>query len=144
MTDALEKPERFGLAAPSVDNAEAREFAAQVDIVGNGKFIHQVQFLVNHDDAEAEGIEHSVQPHGRSTHMKISRRGLFDPAQDLHQRTFARPVFAHQSVDFSGAQFEIDIRKCLHIAESFGEAFDGYYGASQILDPDSMGAKGEI
>jgi hypothetical protein len=47
-------------------------------------------------------------------------------------------------VNFSGAQFEIDIRKCLHIAESFGEASDGYYGASQGFVPDSKEAGGEI
>jgi hypothetical protein len=39
----------------------------------------------------------------------LARIGMGYAINDLHQRTFARPVFAQQGVDFAGGDIEVDV-----------------------------------
>jgi hypothetical protein len=41
--------------------------------------------------------------------------------QDLHQRRLAGAVLAHQSVDFSGIDREVDAAECLDAEEGLGD-----------------------
>jgi hypothetical protein len=47
-----------------------------------------------------------------------------DPGREVDQRALPRPIFADQSDNFSGTDFEVDAREGADATERFGDRFE--------------------
>ena len=105
------------------DQSGDARLAAEEDVVGDGEFGNQVEFLVDDGDAcrlRLADAGEADRP-GRRSSIVAFIVGI-DAGQDLHQRRLAGAVFAHQRVDFAGLQLEVDVAKRGDAAETLGDA----------------------
>jgi hypothetical protein len=53
-----------------------------------------------------------------------TRIGTMDPGREVDQRALPRPIFADQSDNFSGMDFEVDAREGADATERFGDRLE--------------------
>ena len=113
-----------------VDQAALHEFAADEYVLGHGQVVHHVQLLVNDDDARLLGLLGVVEFH--LAPLVGDGAGILgvDAGQHLHQRGFARAVFAHQRVHLALAHLQIDVIQRVHAGERFVDALHRQYDFS--------------
>ena len=83
-------------------------FGAQDDVLGDRKGLHQHKVLVDHADACINGIARIVHDDFFAVDQDIAGRGLEQTVELVHQRRFARAVFAQDRVDFALVDCQID------------------------------------
>src|SRR6218665_53768 len=66
------------------------------DVLGHRDIGHQVQFLMDHRDAMAEGRARAGQRHRLAAQQDLALVRRVDAGNDLHQRRLASPVLAEQ------------------------------------------------
>ena len=105
------------LAIAQQGAARRARLAVEKDVLGDAERRHETEFLEDHRDPGALGVD------GRDEmgFLALDGHGAgvlgVDPGQDLHQRRFARPVAAHQGVDFAAAQRELGAPEHANAAE---------------------------
>ena len=99
-----------GLHLPAIEQPEgaaAGRLAPQEDVAGDVQRVDQLALLVDDPDAEPGRVGRSMHLHRRIVYADLARVGPMNPRQDLHQRRFARSVFADESHDLAGRDIQI-------------------------------------
>ena len=76
-------------------------------------------------DARVQGLGGGMEGDGLAVQNDLALVGLQYAAQDVHQRGFARAVFAQQRADFSCLQAEIHLPQHVVGAEGFDDSLHG-------------------
>ena len=85
---------------------------------------HQHEMLVNHADAQSQGVPGAGQADRLAGHQDPAAVGMIKPRQDVHQGALPRPVFPQQGVDFPGQDLEGDLVEGNHAGKCFANALD--------------------
>ncbi len=88
-----------------VEQQAARHLVAQHDVLGHGQHRHQLKMLVHHADAEPDGVVGVVDLHGLSVDEDFALVRLVQAVDQVHERAFARAVFAQQAEHRAFMQF---------------------------------------
>ena len=82
---------------------------AEHDVLDRRQLRDEVELLIDHADARAFGGARRVDVHGRCRRCAIvARVGALRAGEDLHQRRFARTVFADERVHFAASRASSD------------------------------------
>ncbi len=101
---------------------------------------HQIQFLMDHADAETLGSRGIGNVDGSAFELDDARVPTVDAAQDLHERGLARAVLAYESVNLSGQQLELAVGKSMNAGEILVDAEHFDDRLRQALLPGVSGA----
>ena len=88
---------------------------------GNGKAGDQHEVLMHHADAELDRLAGRLDPHLPAVEKDRPLRRLVKTDQNVHQRRFARTVFAEQGMDLALGYGQIDIVVRIEVTESFAD-----------------------
>jgi hypothetical protein len=124
VADSLEKSPRFVAGATAIHQSCAGELAAQENIVGYGKLIHQVQFLMDHHNAQLYRARDTMKANPRPVNKQIAGSRTLYAREHLHERAFAGAVFADEAMDFTRQKLQINVVERTDASESFGKVFD--------------------
>ena len=94
---------------------------SQDDILCHRHGVHQHKILVNHPDAEQHGIPRRIDIDAFAFDKDLARIGPVHAGQDIHEGTFARPVFTQQGQYFAGIKLHIHVFVGHHIGEALGD-----------------------
>ena len=109
-----------------IDHPKAARLAAEKHVLHHRQLRNQVQFLMDDGDAGALGFDGVADLHGLAVDQDLARIGLVDAAQNLHERRFARAVFTHQRMNFTGADLEFDTLEHAHRTKRLADAPHGH------------------
>ncbi len=90
----------------------------QRDIFGHRERIHQHKMLVDHTDAQVNGGCGRSDGYGAAIEPDLAAVGRIETIENLHQRGFARAVFAQQRVNLATAHIKINGMGGQHARES--------------------------
>ena len=111
------------------EEAPARGFQAERDVGLDAQVRGQRQFLIDHGDAAASRVLRPGRFVGLAVQLENAGVRPDGPAQHLHQRRFAGPVFADQRVDLAGAQLQVHpgqrLRRTVALADVGHRQADG-------------------
>ena len=82
------------------------EFPPDKHVFVNRQIVNQVQFLMDERDARVKRLRRRIKRFLFAVQQDIARIRLQNAAQNIHQRRFARAVFAQQGTDFALAQLK--------------------------------------
>ena len=109
-SDLVQQGLRHLVRRHPVDHAALGGLVAQEDVFGDGQEGHQGQLLVDDGHAQmfavADALELALFPL-KHDGAAVAAVGV-DAREHFHQRGFARAVFAHDGVDFTGAHLQVD------------------------------------
>ena len=91
----LRQAEDVALYLPHVQPQFSRK--AQNDVFGGGEHIHQLEMLVNHADAQSEGVLGRADDHLAALHIDMARVRKVNAGQHIHQRRLAAAVLAQHA-----------------------------------------------
>ena len=83
-----------------------RRLVAEHDVLGHGEHRHQLEVLVDHADAAADGVAGVVQVDDLAVDQDLALVGLVQPEQHLDQRALAGAVLAEQPEDLAPPQLD--------------------------------------
>ena len=93
-----------------VEGAPLLGFMPQQDVLRHRKAGHQLEMLMHHAHPHAHGLIWAVhRSRGQSADVDLAQRGLMQTIQQIHQRGFARAVFAHQREHFALVDAQADV-----------------------------------
>ena len=92
----------------ALNDAEARRFHAEENVVGHAQVGRERQLLVNHRDAGAPGSHRVARGVGLPVEEHLPCVRLDRAGQDRHQRALAGAVLAHQAAHFAWRHGEVD------------------------------------
>ncbi len=99
----------------------AARLAPDKDVLRRREVAHQVEFLVNDADAQRQCLAWRTRFDRPAVNEDLARVLRVDASQHLHQRGFARPVLAHQRMNFAGHQFESAMVERAHAGERLAD-----------------------
>ena len=107
-----------------------RQLAAgtQENIFPGSHHVHQLKVLVNHANAQVNGLLGAADGHAFSVDINLSAVRLINAAERIHQRGFAAAVFPQQGENLPPADGQVHVMVGLHRAE----------GLAQPLQPDGV------
>ena len=121
---------------PLADRARAfgeqrSAFGAEHHVFEHAQRRHQHEMLEDHADAVADRFARGADPHWLAIDPDLAGVGFIEAVEDRHQRRFASPVLADDSVDDSALDGEIDVGVGVNRAEALVDAdqFDGGRGS---------------
>ena len=91
---------------PAVQEQSAGRLVPEHDILHDVQVRNEVELLIDHRDAVAFRGARSVDSDGRSVDFDLPRIGPIGTRKHLHQRRFARTVFAYERMDFTALHRE--------------------------------------
>ena len=100
---------------------KTRLVQAEQDIFGDGLGGHEHKVLVNHAHPVRDGIAGRVEIDLLAVNRDVAFFGAIQPGQHIHQRAFARPVFAQQRVHLAGAQVELHAAQGMHPGKALAD-----------------------
>ena len=112
-----------GLFLP--DKAQLGVLGAQNDVVHHGKYVYQLEMLMDHADPQRRRCVGVGDRHLLAVFADLSGFRLIQAKENAHQRGFSRAVFAQQRVDLTFLQLErnvvigLDARKLLGDVKHF-------------------------
>ena len=109
-----------GLArhAPPLHEAEAvGRLRAEKHVLGDRQVRRDAEFLMHHGDAGGEGVARRAEAGLPPVQHEAAGEFRMHAGDDLHQRAFARAVFADETMDLAGGKREVDPAKRLDAAE---------------------------
>ena len=105
-----------GLVEPA--GQPAGGLPAHGDVFGDRQIRERQQLLVNHGDAQPQGLVGILDPHPPAVQEDLAFVRRIDAGQRFHERGFSRPVFAHQGVDGRRPHREPDGLQGLHAGKA--------------------------
>jgi hypothetical protein len=131
------------LPHPALGLAQVEAAAALVrlgpehDVLGHGEVVDQHEMLVDHADAQLDGLAGRVDLLGLAPDQDLALVGLLQPVQHLHQGRLAGPVLADQGVDRALGHLQVDLVVGDHPGVAAGDAaaLDGRRPAAGLLWP---------
>ena len=116
---------RLVVHSPVVDENAAFRLPADKNILRDGQMAHHVQLLVNNDDPGLLRFPGVVEFHLLSLEGDGSGVLCINAGEHLHQGGFSGAIFAHQGMDFPGANLEIDINQRVNAGKALVDPFHG-------------------
>ena len=107
----------------AVEEAEARGQAAQAEVLGHGEVGAEAEFLVDHADAGADGVERSGEVDRLAVEVDEAGVGLVDAGGDFAEGGLAGAVFTDQGVAVAGGDVETDGLEGVDAGEGLGDGF---------------------
>ena len=103
---------------------------AQQDVLPGGEHIHQLEVLMDHADAHADGLAGTADGDLLAIQVNQAAVGLIDAGQHVHHGGLAAAVFAQQGQNLPTVDRQADVVVGLHGAKGFAEVFqpDGLHG----------------
>src|SRR6266850_6353042 len=98
--------------------------AADEDVLSRAEVVHQVELLMNDADAVALRRARAADFDRAAVEKDLPGVFLVHASEHLHQRGFARPVFAHQRMNLAGQQVELAGIKRANAGERFRKVAD--------------------
>ena len=80
------------------------DVSAENGVFGDGEGGDQHEVLVDHADAEGDGVGGGGDADGAVVEEDLAGVHLVEAVEDLHEGGFAGAVFAEQGVDFAGGR----------------------------------------
>src|SRR5262245_33355792 len=108
--ELIEQFLRPGVQLAPIDQAERAEpprLAPDEDVFGDRQVRRQAQFLMHEADAERLGLRRVLRIDLAPVEADLAAVLPHDSGEDLHQRGFARAVFANQGMDFAAPRREV-------------------------------------
>lgn len=99
---------------PAIDDTGPAGKAAEPEVLGNRQLRHELQFLMNDDDAGVEGVAYRAIVLRPAVDANFTGVGCLVTGEHPDKGGFPRTVFAHQSVNGTLAHGKGDIRKRLN------------------------------
>jgi hypothetical protein len=93
----------------AVDEAEAGRLHAVDDVFPDRQRIEQLERLVDHAHAGADGVQRRAVVHLGTAQNDAAGIGRLHAVENRHQRRFAGAVFAHHGVNLSAQDGEVDV-----------------------------------
>ena len=109
------------LDGPVVEDRTAA-LVAQDDVLGNGERRHQHEVLVDHPDAERDGVARTADPDVAPAIADRPGVGPIEAVEDVHERGLARAVLADEGVDLALVHDEVDSIERLEITKALADA----------------------
>jgi hypothetical protein len=91
-----------------VEQQAAPRLVGQHDVLGHGHDRDEHEVLVDHADAEVDGLQRRSDADGPAVDAHLALVGLVQPVEDAHERRLAGAVLPEQRVDLAGPQVEVD------------------------------------
>ena len=107
--------------------------AAQHHVIEHGHVLDQHEVLVHHADAEGNRLLAVVDATRLAIEQDLPAIGAVVSVQDAHQGRFAGAVLAHQAVDGTLGDGEVDVRVRLYSSEVLGDAAKFYCWLHRIV-----------
>src|SRR5229473_1323769 len=98
--------------------------AADEDILRRAEVVHQVELLMNDADAVALRRARAADFDRAAVEKYLPGVFLVHASEHLHQRGFARAVFAHQRMNLAGQQVELAVVQRANAGERFRQPAD--------------------
>ena len=131
---------RFGVDLPFVqyESDALAWLAADEDILRHGEMGHQVEFLMDHADAEMLGGPGG----GNLDFLALIKNaaGVFriHTSEDFHQCGFTGAIFADQGMHLAGAQLEPALAERVNAGESL---FDPFHRDENVTHDEPLGSQ---
>ena len=107
----------------AVDRAQAAGgLIAGEDVLGDREQVEQAALLIHDADSHLLGAALVGDLDRASLELDDAGIGRIDSGEDVHERAFARPVFADEGVDLALPHFEIYRGERAHSGKCFGDA----------------------
>ena len=88
----------------------------------HGQRVEQAEMLEHHADAQRPRLLRIAHHHGLAVNRHAAGVGLDGAVDDLHQRRFARAVFAQHGVNLAGQHTEGNVTVGDHAGVAFADA----------------------
>ena len=114
-------------------------FQPEGHVFGGGEHVHQLEVLVDHADAQVEGVLGGADGDGVSVHRDLALVREIDAREHVHQRGLAAAVLSQQGEDLPLADVQVHPVVGHNGAEGLGDAphLDYIYGC-QAIHPFSL------
>src|SRR5690606_18421783 len=124
---------------PAVQKRPVNGFVAQHDVFGHGEHGNQLEMLVNHADAERDGVVWIANCDRPAINQDFALIWLVQPVDEVHQGAFARAVFAQQAQDLTLVELEVDMVIGEHAWKPLGEAAYFQHGDRVVHELPRLG-----
>ena len=84
-------------------------FRAQRDVLGHGHRVHEHEVLMDHADAERNGIERALNVSRLSVDDNLAAVGCIEAVGDAHGGRLPRSVLANDGVNRAGLDRDVDV-----------------------------------
>jgi hypothetical protein len=101
-------------------------FAAQHDVVEHGHVLDQHEVLVDHADAQRDGVMAGADAAFLAVDQQLAAVGFVIAVQDAHQGGFAGAIFTDHTVDRAAVDGEADVGVRLHGPEGLADVAKFY------------------
>ena len=98
----------------------------QDDVLRGRQNIHQLKVLVDHTDAQTEGVLGGADGYRLAVHLNLAAVGEIDAGEHIHQRGLAAAVLPQQGQDLAPFHIQADGVVGHHLTEGFGDVFQSY------------------
>ena len=95
---------------------------AEHDVLGHGEVVDQHEVLVDHADAQLDGLAGRVDHLRLAPDQDLALVGLLQAVEHLHQGRLAGAVLAHQGVDLALGHLQVDLVVGDHPGVAAGDA----------------------
>ena len=97
-------------------------FGTEDDVLDNREILDQHEVLMDHADADGDGVVRRVDRHRLAADPDLAAVGLVEAVEDRHQRRFAGAVLADDAVDRAALDFQMDVTVGMDRAEALVDA----------------------
>ena len=97
-------------------------FGAEDDVLEHGEILDQHEVLVDHADAEGDGVVGRVDDRRLAADADLAAVGLVEAVEDRHQRRLAGAVLADDAVDRAALDLQMDVAVGMDRAETLVDA----------------------
>ena len=81
----------------------------QDDVFLHGKHVHELEMLMNHTDAQRDGVVRGADMHFLAVYADMARVRAVNAGEHVHQRGLAGAVFTQQGQDFAAEYSQVNI-----------------------------------
>src|SRR5439155_1089498 len=117
----LFEPANALLYGPVVEDRTAA-LVAEDDVLGNGERRHEHEVLVDHPDAERDGVARAGDAHVALAIADRPGVGVIEAVEDVHEGRLACAVLADKGVDLALVHHEVDPVERLEISKALADA----------------------
>ena len=96
---------------------------SQSHVFGHSERVDQHKVLVDHADAQVDGIGRRVDAYLLAVQPDVACVSFVHPVQDLHQRALACPILSQQGVYFTGVHVKVDVVAGQHTGKALDDPF---------------------
>ena len=123
--ELFEKRTRLAAHLAAQQESTFAQFAPEEDVLIDAKVVDGIELLVDEGDAVRNRIVRRTELHGAAVQQDAPRRGRKHPAEDVHQRRFARAILSEQRENLAVGDGQGNVVEHLVRAEGLADVFKG-------------------